>query len=81
MAKIDFDIEVWQEKVDTPTWVKAKTLKGLWFLRKYIPMARKLARYELTIYPDEFISRAGDLKVGGRIAGARVFMWLNPPLH
>lgn len=81
MEKIKFDVEVWQDKADTPTWVRARTLKGLWFLRKYIPRARRLARYQLTIYPDTFIKGAGELKIGGRTSGSKTFMWINPRLH
>lgn len=81
MGTHKYDIVIRQEKADSPTYATAYSLKGLWYLRKYIPNAHKLNKYELTETPDIFLMGAKELKIGGQSPNTRAVMWINPPLH
>ncbi len=82
MAKNEYDIIIRQQKIDSPTYATAYSVKGLGYLRKYVPKALRLQRYEITVMPDVFMQNlTKGLKIGGQSPGTRSIMLLNPPLH
>lgn len=91
MAKIKvpqvegYDIVVWQDKVDSPTFCAAYTREGAEYLRQYNAAYEAREAFELpqTLPPQEFLTQAPkQMKIGGRMPGMKqINLMASDPLH